>query len=77
MSRRWRNLQQLIGSDGEISIGYKPPVNAIVAAATDEHQAYAMLRVAPGEPLHDILDRLDAAVARAVEDGISTDEINQ
>ena len=77
MSHRWRNLQELIDCDGEISIGYVAAVMATVAAATQEGQAYAMLRVASDEPLPDLLDRLDAAVARAIEDEIFTDEINR
>ena len=47
-----------------------------VAAAMQERQVYALLRVDDGEPVPDILDRLDAAVYKAVEDQISTDEVN-
>ena len=76
MSPRWPNLQELIDSDGEITIGYRAPVRG-VATATQEDQVYAMLRIADREPLLEILDRLDAAVFKAIEDEIFIDEINR
>ena len=76
MSHRWPNLQDLIDCDGEITVGYRAPVGR-VAAAMQERQVYAMLPVDDGELLPEILDRLDAAVAKAVEDEIYTDEINR
>ena len=75
MSHRWSNLQDLIDCGGDITIGYRASVGG-VAAAMQERQVCAMLRVANDEPLPDILDRLDVGVARAVEDEIFTDEIN-
>ena len=76
MSHCWPNLQDLIDCDGEITIGYVRPVGG-VASATKREQVYAMLRVANHQPLPDILDRLDAAVARAIEDEIYTEAINR
>ena len=76
MSHRWPNLQNLIDCDGEITVRYRASVGR-VAAAMQERQVYAMLRIDEGELLPDILDRLDAAVAKAVEDEIYTDEINR
>ena len=76
MSHRWSNLQDLVNCDGEITVRYRASVGR-VAVAMQERQVYALLRVDDGEPLPDILDRLDAAVAKAVEDEIYTDEINR
>ena len=76
MIRRWSNLQDLIDCDGEITVSYRASVGR-VAAATQERQVYALLRVDDGEQVPDILDRLDAAIAKAVEDEIYTDEINR
>ena len=76
MSRRWPNLQDLVDCDGEITVRYRSSVER-VAAAMQERQVYAPLRVDDGELVPDILDRLDAAVAKAVEDEIYTDEINR
>ena len=76
VNHRWPNLQELIDCDGDITIGYVAPVGG-VASATEGKQVYAMLRIAGGELLPDILDRLDAAVSKAIEDEIFTDEINR
>ena len=76
MSHRWPNLQGLIDSDGEFTVRYRASIGR-VAAAMQERQVYALLRVDDGELVAHILDRLDAAVATAVEDEIYTDEINR
>ena len=76
MSRRWPNLQELIDCDGEITVRCRASVGR-VAAAMQERQVYAMLRVGDGALIPDILDRLDAAVAKALEDEIYADEINR
>lgn len=76
MSERWPSLQELLDGEGAINIGQVPPgYNA--AVALEGRHAHAMLRIREGESLVEILDRLDAAVARAVEQGFSIDEINQ
>lgn len=76
MSSRWPNLQELIDSGGAIKIGQIAPAMG-AAVAIQERQVYAMLRIVEHEPLPEILDRLDAAVARAIKDEIYTDEINR
>ena len=45
MSQRWPNLQNLVDCDGEITVSYRASVGR-VAAATQERQIYALLRVA-------------------------------
>ena len=75
MSHRWPNLQNLIDCHGEITVRYRASVGR-VAAAMQERQIYATLRIDEGELLPDILDRLDSAVAEAVENEIYIDEIN-
>jgi len=76
MNHRWPNLQDLINCDGEITVGYESQVGG-VASATMDRNVYAMLRIGERELLPDILDRLDAAVSKAVEDEVFTDEINR
>jgi len=68
------HIEALI-DEGEVSIGINYPVGC-VAVATDGHNALAMLRRRPGESLMDILQRLDAAIEKAIEQDIYTDEIN-
>ncbi|RZU98205.1 hypothetical protein [Spiribacter vilamensis] len=69
------NLAALLADEGSINVGYLRPVGQ-VAIASDPHQALAMLRRRPDEPLAAVLRRLDAAVATALEHGEFTDEIN-
>jgi hypothetical protein len=47
-----------------------------VESASDEHNMLAALQCRRGESLVELLNRLDAAVAKAVDDEIYTDEIN-
>jgi hypothetical protein len=68
-------IAELIDSDGSISID---PVYGVgcVAAANDESRCYAMLVRRPAESFADLLKRLDAAIAEAVDTGIAVDEVN-
>lgn len=68
------HIEALI-DDGEVTVGVIRPVGC-VAVATDGHNALAMLRRRPGESLMDLLQRLEAAIEKAVEQDIYTDEIN-
>jgi hypothetical protein len=47
-----------------------------VAIANDAHQSLAMLVRRKGESLPQLLERLDLAVGKALDDEIYTDEIN-
>ena len=76
MSERWPNLQELLEGEGAINIGQLPP-NYNAAVALEGRHVLAMLRIREGESLIDLLDRLEDAVAKAVDHGISIDEINQ
>ena len=60
---------------GDITVGVIEPVGC-VATATDGSNCLAMLVRRDGETLHQLLLRLDLAVARAFVDDIFTDEVN-
>lgn len=68
------NIESLI-EFGEITVGVIRPVGC-VAAASDGHNALAMLKRRNGETLQQLLTRLDQAIAKAEDDGEFTDEIN-
>ena len=70
-----KNIEALIASGGEITIG---AIGAVECAATaaDQHNALAMLVRRDGETLIALLRRLDRAIARYDDTGESTDEIN-
>ena len=69
------NVDWLISNGGEISLGPVGPVEC-AAVATDESNCLAMLERRDGESLHQLLVRLDAAIARAWDEGELTYEIN-
>jgi len=69
------NIAELIDEGGQISIGQLHPI-ACAAVANDDHDCFAMLQRRPGETLHQLLQRLDAAIASAKDSGIRIDEIN-
>lgn len=60
---------------GEITIGTLEPVGG-VATAVDGSNCLAMLVRRDGEPLMELLKRLDLAVALAFTEDIFTDEVN-
>lgn len=68
------NIESLI-EFGEITVGVIRPVGC-VAAASDGHNALAMLKRRKGETLQQLLIRLDQAIAKAADSGEYTDEIN-
>jgi hypothetical protein len=70
----WSHIEELVDR-GEILIGRKHPIG-IVAVASDRNRTLAMLVRGHGETLAQLLTRLDEAIAKAVNEGIYTDEIN-
>ena len=71
----WPNIQELIENGGNISIGEIRPIRC-AAVAADESNMLAALQRRDNEKLVDLLDRLDQAIKKAVEEEIFTDEIN-
>jgi hypothetical protein len=71
----WPNIEGLINSSGNVSIGDIPPVPCAAIAADESIMLAALLR-REGESLVDLLNRLDAAVGKAFDEEIYTDEIN-
>ena len=70
------NIEALIDSDGQVTLGYMRPVGC-VAVASDESNALAMLRRRPGESLTTLLERLDQAIENALEYDEYIDEVNK
>jgi hypothetical protein len=70
-----QNIAELIDNGGQISIGGIHPIPC-AAVANDDHQALAMLQRRRGESLHQLLVRLDAAIAIAWNEERLIDEIN-
>lgn len=73
--KSWPNIQGLIDNGGNISIGKIPPVSC-AAVAVIERNMLAALRRRNNENLIALLDRLDQAIEKAIDEEIFTDEIN-
>ena len=74
-STHFKNIDTLVKSGGEITIGRIGPVRC-GATAADEDQALAMLVRRPEESLEELLNRLDRAIVNAWDEGEYIDEIN-
>jgi len=60
---------------GQITIRNLSPIGC-VAVAHDGRQTLAMLLRRKEEPVTELLTRLDLAIAKALHEGIRTDEVN-
>ena len=60
---------------GQITLGNVRPVGC-VAVAHDGRQTVSMLLRHEGETVTQLLTRLDVAIAKALTEGICTDEVN-
>jgi hypothetical protein len=60
---------------GQITLGNVRPVGC-VAVAHDGRQTVSMLLRREGETVTQLLTRLDVAIAKALTEGIRTDEVN-
>jgi hypothetical protein len=74
-SSPWPNLEVFIADGGSISLGRIAPIEC-AAVASDEHGMLAALVRRKDETFMGLMQRLDAAIAEAVEAGEFTDEIN-
>ena len=70
------NIEFLVNGNGDISIGRVGPVQC-AATAADEDQQLATLVRRPHESLVHLLERLDAAIGKALEENEYIDELNR
>lgn len=70
-----QNIEYLIDGNGDITIGRLAPIRC-AATAADGHELLAALVRRPNESITQLLERLDAAIGKALEDGQYIDEIN-
>ncbi|MDR4470872.1 MAG: hypothetical protein MRJ68_21655 [Nitrospira sp.] len=73
---RFSNIDSLITSGGDVTIGRIGPVGC-GATAADEDQSLAILARRPEESLAELLDRLDRAIVKAGDEGDYIDEVNE
>jgi hypothetical protein len=60
---------------GHISIGRMPPIEGAAVAVNDQGLVASLVRK-EGESFPDLLQRLDAAIGKALQEGVVTNEIN-
>jgi hypothetical protein len=72
---RFGNIEFLIDGEGDVTIGSMGPIRCVATAANAD-QSLAMLVRRDGGTLMQLLARLDAAIAKGLEDGIGIDEVN-
>lgn len=70
-----KNIEALIEDGGSISVGALDEIEC-AAAATDSHNAVAMLVRREGETFNALLKRLDKAIGTAWKSGVNIDEVN-
>jgi hypothetical protein len=74
-SSPWPHIEEFLESGGNIEIGRVSPIG-YVAVASDENTMLAALTRNADETLMELIQRLEAAVDLAVNEGTLTDEIN-
>jgi hypothetical protein len=75
-SAPWPTLESFVlHESGQISIGEIGPIECAAVASSDHNMLVALQR-RPKESLPELLHRLDAALKRALEQDVFTDEIN-
>jgi hypothetical protein len=73
---QWPNIAALLDKPGgHISIGRMPPIEGAAIAINDQTLLASLVR-GGGETFPDLLKRLDAAIGKAVHEGVVINDIN-
>jgi hypothetical protein len=73
---QWPHITELLDQvGGHISIGRMPPIEGAAVAVNDQMLVASLVR-RDGETFSDLLQRLDAAIGKALHEGVTTNEIN-
>ena len=71
-----QNIAALLDqAGGHISIGRMPPIEGAAVAVNEQGLITSLVR-REGESFPDLLHRLDAAIGKAFQEGVVTNEIN-
>src|ERR1700722_14438994 len=72
---QWPNITELLDqAGGHISIGRMPPIEGAAVAVNDQTLVASLVR-GDGESFADLLQRLDAAIGKALHEGVTINEI--
>jgi hypothetical protein len=73
---QWPNITELLDQvGGHISIGRMPPIEGAAIAVNDQTLVASLVR-RDAETFSELLQRLDAAIGKALHEGVTTNEIN-
>jgi hypothetical protein len=73
---QWSHITALLDQQGgHISIGRMPPIEGAAIAVNDQTLIASLVR-RKGEAFPELLQRLDAAIGRALHEGVVTNEVN-
>ena len=73
---QWPNITELLDqAGGHIGIGRMPPIEGAAVAVTETELIASLVR-RDGESFPDLLQRLDAAIGKALHEGVVTNEVN-
>jgi hypothetical protein len=75
-TNQYPNIAALLDqAGGHISIGRMPPIEGAAVAVNDQGLIASLVR-REGESFPDLLQRLDTAIGKALQEGVVTNEIN-
>jgi len=73
---QWPNIVELLDqAGGHIGIGRMPPLEGAAVAVTETELIASLVR-RDGESFPELLKRLDAAIGKALHEGVVTNEVN-
>jgi hypothetical protein len=73
---QWPNITELLDqAGGHIGIGRMPPIEGAAVAVTETELVASLVR-RDGESFPELLQRLDAAIGKALHEGVVTNEVN-
>jgi hypothetical protein len=73
---QWPNIAELLDQPGgHISIGRMPPIEGAAIAINDQTLLASLVR-GESETFPDLMNRLDAAIGKALHEGVVTNDIN-
>lgn len=73
---QWPHITELLDqAGGHIRIGRMPPIEGSAIAVNDQTLVVSLVQQ-EGETLPELLRRLDAAIGKALHEGVTTNEIN-
>jgi hypothetical protein len=75
-TNQWPNIAELLDkAGGHIGIGRMPPIEGAAVAVTETELIASLVR-REGESFPERLQRLDAAIGKALHEGVVTNEVN-